>query len=170
MRLLRSLGSLRAVITALVAITAVQIGLIAFGNITDYGTNAEFVQHVFAMDTTFQTNGTMWRAITTPGLAQAGYLAVIVWEVLTAVVLVAAFVFWVRPGSQGIETARRLASLGWLLELLLFGGGFITIGGEWFQMWQSDKWNGLQPALQNLVIAGIGLVLVHLPMRESAER
>ena len=84
--------------------------------------------------------------------------------------LVAAFVFWVRPGSQGIDTARRLASLGWLLELLLFGGGFITIGGGWFQMWQSDKWNGLQPALQNLVIAGIGLVLVHLPMRESAER
>jgi predicted small integral membrane protein len=42
-------------------------------------------------------------------------------------------------------------------------GGFITIGGEWFQMWRSVEWNGLEPAFRNSVLAIFGLVLVHLP-------
>ncbi|WP_243789961.1 DUF2165 domain-containing protein [Saccharopolyspora gloriosae] len=157
-------------VTVLVAITAVQMGLVAFGNLTDFGTNAEFVDHVFAMDTTFQSSGTMWRSITHPALGTAAYIAVIVWEVLITVVLIAAFVAWVRPhaDARAVERARRLASFGWLLEVLLFGGGFIVIGGEWFMMWQSEKWNGLQPALQNLIIASIGLILVHLPDKEQA--
>ena len=169
MRLLATLGSLRAVIVALLGITAAQIGLVAFSNITDFGTNAEFVRHVLAMDTTFRTGTSMWRAITDPALVQAAYLAIIAWEVLTALVLLAALVAWLRPGlsERGAETARRLASLGWLLEVLLFGGGFIAIGGEWFMMWESEDWNGLQPALQNLIIAAFGLVLVLLPARRD---
>jgi predicted small integral membrane protein len=39
--------------TALVATIAVFFVLVAFGNITDYGTNWAFVQHVLAMDTIF---------------------------------------------------------------------------------------------------------------------
>jgi predicted small integral membrane protein len=42
-------------------------------------------------------------------------------------------------------------------------GGFITIGGEWFQMWRSVDWNGLEPAFRNSVLAILGLVLVHMP-------
>ncbi|MFR9729998.1 DUF2165 domain-containing protein [Saccharopolyspora sp. MS10] len=168
MRLLATLGSLRAVITVLVAITAAQMGLVAFGNITDFGTNAAFVQHVFSMDTTFNSPDMMWRSITHPGWTTAAYLVVIAWEAVIALVLIGALVAWVRPhvDERSAELARRLANLGWLLEVLLFGGGFIVIGGEWFQMWQSDQWNGLQPALQNLIIASIGLVLVNLPPRE----
>ena len=41
-----------AAITALTGITALYMGLVVFGNITDYETNHAFVQHVFAMDTT----------------------------------------------------------------------------------------------------------------------
>lgn len=170
MRLLATLGSLRAVITVMVAISAVQMGLVAFGNLTDFGTNAEFVQHVFAMDTTFNSPDTMWRSITHPVLGTTAYILVIGWEVLISVVLIAALVAWVRPhaDARAVERARQLASFGWLLEVLLFGGGFIVIGGEWFMMWQSDKWNGLQPALQNLIIASIGLLLVHMPDKEKA--
>jgi predicted small integral membrane protein len=47
--------------------------------------------------------------------------------------------------------------------VVLFMGGFITIGGEWFQMWRSVEWNGLEPAFRNSVLAILGLVLVHLP-------
>jgi predicted small integral membrane protein len=35
--------------------------------------------------------------------------------------------------------------------------------GEWFQMWRSVEWNGLEPAFRNSVLAIFGLVLVHLP-------
>lgn len=49
---------------------------------------------------------------------------------------------------------------------VMFAGGFIVIGGEYFQMWQSDDWNGLDPALQNVVIAGLALIIAHLPSRD----
>jgi predicted small integral membrane protein len=54
-----------------------------------------------------------------------------------------------------------------MLEIL-FVGGFITIGGEWFAMWQSKTWNGLDPAFRNATIAAFGLVLVHLQSREPS--
>jgi len=39
---------------------------------------------------------------------------------------------------------------------------FLAIGGEWFLMWQSAKWNGQQPAFQNFVVVGlIYLILLH---------
>ena len=54
--------------------------------------------------------------------------------------------------------------------VLLFGVGFLAIGGEWFQMWQSEKWNGLQPALQNFLIATVALVVAHLPEKQAVSR
>ena len=58
--------------------------------------------------------------------------------------------------------------------VLLFFGGFITVGGEWFNMWRSTSWNGLDPAFRNAVLAGITLVLIHVPVagwgRRSGDR
>jgi predicted small integral membrane protein len=59
--------------------------------------------------------------------------------------------------------------LGWLMMLALFGGGFIAIGGEWFGMWQSSKWNGLQPAINNFVIASTGLIVTYLPHKAGPD-
>jgi predicted small integral membrane protein len=42
-------------------------------------------------------------------------------------------------------------------------GGFVTVGGEWFQMWKSTAWNGLDPAFRNSVLALAGLILIHMP-------
>jgi predicted small integral membrane protein len=158
MSLLQRLGGLRVVVAVLTAISAVQLALITIGNITDYDTNYAFVQHVFAMDTTFKSPHMMWRAITNQGVVTTAYVLIIIWEGLTAIALIAAVVAWIR----GSALARRLSSLGWLMEAMLFGGGFIAIGGEYFQMWQSSKWNGLTAALQNVIIASVGLVLTHL--------
>ena len=54
-------------------------------------------------------------------------------------------------------------TIGLLMLVTLFFGGFITIGGEWFQMWKSTQWNGLDPAFRNATLALVTLVLVHLP-------
>jgi Predicted small integral membrane protein (DUF2165) len=48
--------------------------LVAFDNITDYGTNYLFVQHVMSMDTTFPGNALMYRSITNPVLWRIGDL------------------------------------------------------------------------------------------------
>lgn len=166
MRLLSRVGSPEAAIAVLAAITAVYMGLVAFGNITDYETNHAFVQHVLAMDTTFQSPNTMYRAITSPVAVTVAYVLIIAWEVLTALVLFAALGAWL---GRKTVVARRLSSLGWTMQVLLFGGGFIAIGGEWFLMWQSKDWNGLSAAFQNFVVAAAGLILVHaFKPREAA--
>jgi predicted small integral membrane protein len=167
MGFLARIGGLRFAVIVLTGMTALQMALIAFGNITDYGTNQAFVQHVLAMDTTFRSPDMMWRAITSPGLQNTAYVVIIAWEVLTAVVLIAALVLWIRARDAA---ARRLSTLGWVMWVLLFGVGFLAIGGEWFQMWQSDKWNGLQPALQNFLIATVALVVTHLPEKQAVSR
>jgi len=43
----------RAAKIAMIAAIALFATLVAFGNITDYGTNLAFVQHVLSMDTIF---------------------------------------------------------------------------------------------------------------------
>ena len=167
----RAVGTLPVVCAVLVALNGLYVLLVAFGNITDYSANAAFVQHVLAMDTTNfgAPAGTgldprvMWRAITDPGLQTAAYVGVIVWEVAAAVVLGAATVLWFRERRTAAPTARLASTVGLLMVLLLFFGGFIVVGGEWFQMWRSTAWNGLDPAFRNCVLALGTLVLLHLP-------
>ena len=59
--------------------------LVTFGNITDYGSNFAFVQHVLSMDTTFPGNQLMYRAITNETLWNAAYWFIILGEGLTCV-------------------------------------------------------------------------------------
>jgi predicted small integral membrane protein len=167
----QKLGSLPFAVAVLVACNALYIFLVALGNITDYDTNFAFVQHVLSMDTTNfgAAEGTgldpdvMWRAITDPVAWNIAYIGVIVWESLAALVLIAACVAWLRAFiiRGAFDLARTLSSIGLLMIIVLFFGGFITVGGEWFQMWRSTSWNGLDPAFRNAVLAAITLVLIH---------
>lgn len=164
MRIFARVGSLNTVVAVLTGISALYMLLVVFGNVTDYGSNEAFVKHVLSMDTTFKSDKTMWRAITSPTAVTIVYAAIIAWEALTALILTAGFVAWLR----GKASAANLSSTGWLMQVMLFLGGFITIGGEWFVMWQSEQWNGLQAALQNVIIAAFGLVLVHLTRQKAS--
>lgn len=146
--------------TVLTGVLALYIALVAFGNITDFGTNRDFVRHVLAMDTTFKDDDLMWRAITSKGLQDAAYVAIIAWETVAALVLIGATWLWIRRDQT---TARRLTTYGTLMLMLLFGAGFIGIGGEWFAMWQSADWNGLDAALRVFLISGVVLIVAHLP-------
>ncbi|MER6268531.1 DUF2165 domain-containing protein [Streptomyces sp. 900105755] len=152
----RALSLAAAVLTGTVAL---YIALVAFGNITDFGTNQAFVQHVLAMDTTFKDDDLMWRAITNKGLENTAYVLIIVWETLAALVLIAGTWLWARRDHV---RARRVSTYGLLMLVLLFGAGFIGIGGEWFSMWQSKTWNGLDAATRVLVLTGLALIVVQL--------
>ncbi|NBE50984.1 DUF2165 domain-containing protein [Streptomyces boluensis] len=182
---LLALGTLPVAALALTGTLAAYITLVAFGNLTDFGTNREFVRHVLAMDTTFGDKDVMWRAVGSRLLQDLAYVAVIAWEVLAAVVLVTATVLWFRalrsrteertPYARyakyaRYERARRATTLGAVMLMLLFGLGFVAVGGEWFSMWQSSKWNGLDAAARNFTLAGFVLLLVHLPSAQWTER
>ena len=151
--------------TLLTATVALYIALVAFGNITDFGTNQQFVQHVLAMDTTFKDDDLMWRAVTGKGLQDAAYVVIIVWETVAALVLVYGTWLWVRRDDG---RARRVSTYGLLMLMVLFGAGFIAVGGEWFAMWQSKDWNGLEAATRVFLLSGVVLLVVQLPARSSA--
>lgn len=170
-RLFARIGSLPFVVAVLVGINALYILLVAFGNITDFGTNQAFVEHVLSMDTTNfgappgteLDSDVTWRSIGNSTLQNAAYVGIIVWETLAGLILAFAVVIWIRDRSEGFATARAISSAGLLMLVVLFFGGFITIGGEGFQMWRSTDWNGLDPAFRNAVLALFTLVLLHLP-------
>ena len=69
---------------ALTAAIALYASLVAFGNITDYGTDFAFVHHVFQMDTVFPDATIKYRAIELPLLHHLGYIAIIAAETVTA--------------------------------------------------------------------------------------
>ncbi|TQJ53756.1 putative small integral membrane protein [Streptomyces sp. SLBN-115] len=140
--------------------------LVAFGNITDFGTNQQFVRHVLAMDTTFKDDDVMWRAVTSKGLQDAAYVAIIAWETVAGVVLAAGTWFWARRDDI---RGRSLSTYGLVMVTLLFGAGFIAIGGEWFSMWQSDTWNGLDAATRAFLFAGVVLIVNQLPTGQARD-
>lgn len=171
-----SLGTLPVVCTVLVGLNALYLLIVAFGNITDFATNQAFVHHVLSMDTTnFATKPgvgldphTIWRAITATWLQNTLYVILIAWEVATGMILAIATVLWIRGGRTGYHAARRLSTIGLLMLVLLFFGGFTDIGGEWFQMWTSTLWNGEDPAFRNSVLAVLTLVIIHLPTGQGS--
>lgn len=158
-------GALPVAATLLTGTVALYITLVAFGNITDFDSNQQFVRHVLAMDTTFKDDDLMWRAVGSTALQDIAYVGIIVWETLAALILIAATVLWVRAlrRPDGLRRARRAGTVGLLMLLVLFGAGFIGIGGEWFAMWQSEDWNGLDAATRVVTLAGIVLIVTHLP-------
>ncbi|MEU1913761.1 DUF2165 domain-containing protein [Streptomyces massasporeus] len=158
-----SRGTLSLAATLLTATIALYMALVAFGNITDFGTNQQFVRHVLAMDTTFKDEDLMWRAVTSQGLQDAAYVGIIVWETIAALVLIYGSWLWARRDDL---RARRMSTYGLLMVMLLFGAGFIAIGGEWFSMWQSKSWNGLDAATRIFLFSGVVLLVNQL----SAQR
>ncbi|PPS74019.1 MULTISPECIES: DUF2165 domain-containing protein [Streptomyces] len=159
-------GGLSLAAMLLTATIALYMALVAFGNITDFGTNQQFVRHVLAMDTTFKDEDLMWRAVTSQGLQDAAYVGIIVWETLAALVLIFGSWLWARRDEQ---RARQWSTYGLLMVMLLFGAGFIAIGGEWFSMWQSKSWNGLDAATRIFLFSGVVLIVNQLSGRRADE-
>jgi len=149
---------------------ALWLGLIALGNAVDYPTNFEFVQHVMSMDTTFPGNRLMGRAITASWAHHAGYALIIAVEWLIALLCGWGAVELLRARRQPgrLAKGRRLVAAGYLAGILLFFVGFLAIGGEWFAMWQSATWNGVDAAFRAVVILALFLIILYLPDPDEA--
>lgn len=143
--------------------------MVTFNNMTDYGSNFAFVQHVLSMDTTFPNNEALYRAITTPALWHAGYWVIIAGEGTTFILLVMGGIamFQARNGSAAhFDASKKWAVAGATVGFLVWFFGFMVVGGEWFLMWQSDIWNGQDAAFKFYVtILGV-LIFVNQPERE----
>lgn len=160
-------AALRGSRMALLGMVALFFSLVALGNITDYASNFAFVTHVLSMDDTFQSPALMWRAITAPLLHHAAYLAIIAWQLATALLCWWGLVrLWqARTGdAASFDAAKGPAICGLTAGVLLYGAGFLAIGGEWFAMWQSRSWNGQHSA--HIFVMLTGLALLHVSAAE----
>jgi predicted small integral membrane protein len=149
---------------SLVAALGLYLLLVVFNNLTDYGSNYAFVQHVLAMDTTFKGNAGMWRAIHSEPIYHAFYASVIAWEAVTCVLLFAGALrlLCVRTASaQTFNRAKDLCVGGLTLNLLLWLVAFMAVGGEWFMMWQSSAWNGVGTSGRMFTVAALILLFVN---------
>jgi len=162
--------SLRTIKTALVFGVAVLYTLVVFNNLTDYDSNYQFVRHVLMMDSTFPGNHGTWRAINNPAIHTAFYISIICWETLTMALswLGGALLLRAlrRPAAQ-FHRAKRVAIAGLTLGLLMWMVAFLSVGAEWFLMWQSKTWNGQDAAFRMFTILGIVLLLLVQPDSEE---
>ena len=159
----------RAAKAGCVLLLAAYLSLVAFGNLTDYDSNFAFVAHVMSMDTTFEGNRGMWRAVESPVLHYVSFMAII------AAQAVAALLCWIG----GMRLARRLrraeefqhakgaAVAGAGLSLLVWFGAFLVIANEWFMMWQSSQWNAKTTAFHLTLLTLLILVFLALPDRRE---
>ena len=158
---------------AMVAAIALFATIVAFGNITDYGTNFAFVQHVLSMDTIFERSTIRYRAITSPTLHHLAYAVIIATEALTALLCwIGAVALWrqLRADARAFNRAKACAVAGLMLGFLLWQLGFMTVGGEWFGMWQSKSWDGVPSAFRFVMVTMAVLIFVVLPDSDRERR
>jgi predicted small integral membrane protein len=154
----------KALISLPVAVFAL---LVCFNNIVDYETNYVFVQHTLSMDTVFPGNTLKYRAILDPSIWKLAYGLIIFAEFLTGVLLLigAISLFKNQNDRKAFIQAKNWIYLGGLVGILLWFFGFMVVGGEWFCMWQSEKWNGVGSAFHFVVV--IMLVMSFIAMPDS---
>ena len=128
--------------------------LVVFNNLTDFNSNYQLVRHVLMMDTTFPGNHGMWRALTSSTADNSFYVAIIVWEIVTAILL-----WWgclalgraIGRPAMSFEAAKRVPVIALTLSLL---------------MWQSRAWNGQETAFRDFTMVGIVLLIFIIPERD----
>jgi predicted small integral membrane protein len=158
--------TLRTAKLLLVAAVALFYTVVVFNNLTDYNSNYQFVHHVLMMDSTPLGNHGMWRALNGPGWHTAFYVSIITWESLVMVLTWWGALRLARTRNQSALafTQAKQISIGALtLALLMWLVAFLTVGGEWFLMWQSKTWNGQDAAFRMFTVIGIILLLLALP-------
>jgi len=139
--------------------------LVCLNNLLDYGSNYAFVRHTLSMDTVFPGNTLKSRAILDPFVWSLAYGLIIFTEFLTGALLLIGAISLLKNIHSPLtfNKAKNWVYLGCLTGFLLWFFGFIVVGGEWFCMWQSEKWNGIEAAFRFVVLMMFTLLFTALP-------
>jgi predicted small integral membrane protein len=144
--------------------------LVVFNNVTDFDSNYQFVHHVLSMDSTFPGNHGMGRAIPSPGFQLAFYLGIIAWEIATTILLwwgVVRLLRALRLPASAFNAAKRVPVMALTLSMLMWLVAFLSVGAEWFLMWQSHTWNGQEPAFRMFAVVGLVFLILLQPETEG---
>ncbi len=154
----------------LLAGIALYYTVFTLNNVTDFDSNYQFVRHVLMMDSTFPGNHELWRALPAPGFHLAFYWGIIAWEIANTLLLwwgVARLLRALRLPASVFNAAKGVGVAALTLSLLMWLVAFLTVGGEWFLMWQSATWNGEQAAFRMFAVVGLILLILLHPDAEG---
>jgi predicted small integral membrane protein len=144
--------------------------LVVLNNVADFNTNYDFVQHVLTMDTTIVGNHLMGRAIHAPAVWMAFYVGIILWEAMCAVLCAWGVVdlFAMRRGTAvEFAEAKRVGMVALTVGMLLWLVAFMSVGGEFFLMWQSRVWNGEETAFRMFVVEAVVLGMLMMGEKQG---
>jgi predicted small integral membrane protein len=146
--------------------------LVCLNNVMDYGSNYAFVQHTLSMDTVFPDNTLKYRAIVDPFVWSLAYGLIIFVEFLTGVLLLIGAIGLLKNihSPLAFTRSKNWVYLGCLAGFVLWFFGFIVVGGEWFCMWQSEKWNGVESAFRFAVFIMFILLFTAMPESENDQK
>jgi predicted small integral membrane protein len=139
--------------------------LVVFGNLTDYSSNFQYVQHILSMDTTHQNSSLMYRSINLPILHHRIYWLMITLETLfTVCCLIGAYQLYKARNASSTEfhEAKKFVVAGFMVGIFIWYFCFQVIGGEWFVMWQSMEWNDLGTAERLAEFLMMALIFIAL--------
>lgn len=150
--------------TFCVAAMALFCLLAGFGNASDYWTNFPAVSQVFEMKNLFPGSTISYRAISNPVWHHAGYITIIILEILTGLICAwgALRLFRLRRESAlRFNQGKRIAVAGLTLGFLTWQVIFMSIGGEWFGMWMFPPFNAVLTTAFHIFIT-IMAILIYL--------
>jgi predicted small integral membrane protein len=137
--------------------------LVVINNTTDFDSNYQFVRHVLMMDSTFPGNRGMWRALDAPFWHLSFYFSIIAWEIVTTILCwwgAVALLKALRKPAAEFNAAKRIPVIALTLSMMMWLVAFLSVGAEWFLMWQSHSWNGQEAAFRMFVVVGIVLLIM----------
>ena len=73
-----------------------------------------------------------------------------------------------RAKASLFQAAKSAAVAGLTLGFLLYEGGFVAIGGEWFGMWQARDVDAVQSAFRTLMTMLGALIFISLKDEDMA--
>jgi predicted small integral membrane protein len=75
-----------------------------------------------------------------------------------------------RSSAATFNAAKKLGVVALTLSLLMWLTAFLSVGNEWFLMWQSKEWSGESGADHMFAIAGIILLYLVMPDVEGPKQ
>ena len=135
---------------------AATAAIAVLNNVSSPRANLPFVEHILSMDTTYQLEGTRWRAIGSPRLQVAAFVVIVgaVGTYFLIANLTAVGADW--------EAAKSFGYAAFLVALIIWFFIFQVVGAEWFESWQSESWNGIRDSIRINLITIAGVILLRL--------
>jgi predicted small integral membrane protein len=141
--------------------------LYAVQNVVNLDAAYSFVSTVLSMDGHAAYPDSLGPAITSPALVWAALFIIILLEVAAGLLAgKGAWDMWdARNGSATVfNSAKTIAVLGCGVGLLVWFGLFSTIGGAYFQMWQTELGGAsLHDSLRFTTCIGVIMLFVNMP-------